>query len=293
MSPQEFLLVAMGVHLAYLCAAVHFTRASVRRVLGALVGGVVVAVFGFGVELVCQALGQWHYPSDDTGRGPLLMYPSLALLWATLALIGWRVMRRYGWRGEAVFLASVALLGTLRDYFVAGQALGAIVLAPGVTTVLVEIVCWGGQTAMAQALMWSVAGPAGADRLARRPWEQAEYKFGGRTGCWMVYVYLAIAIVGEVVATSALKASESFTKPLPSLLVVVGYGVAFYFLSVCLESISVGVAYAIWSGLGIVLVTAAAAVLYKQVPDGWAILGMALIVAGVLVLNLLSKSAAH
>ena len=109
----------------------------------------------------------------------------------------------------------------------------------------------------------------------------------------MVYVYLAIAIVGEVVATSALKASESFTKPLPSLLVVVGGGVAFYFLSECLRSISVGVVYAMWSGLGIVLVTAAAAVFYKQVPDGWAILGMALIVAGVLVLNLLSESAAH
>ena len=109
----------------------------------------------------------------------------------------------------------------------------------------------------------------------------------------MDYLYLAIAIVAEVVATSALKASESFTKPLPSLLVVVGYGVAFYFFSVCLGSISVGVAYAMWSGLGIVLVTAAAAVFYKQVPDGWAILGMALIVAGVLVLNLLSESAAH
>ena len=109
----------------------------------------------------------------------------------------------------------------------------------------------------------------------------------------MVYLYLAIAIVAEVVATSALKASESFTKPLPSLLVVWGYGVAFYFLSVCLRSINVGVVYAIWSGLGIVLVTAAAAVVYEQVPDGWAILGMALIVAGVLVLNLLSKSAAH
>ena len=109
----------------------------------------------------------------------------------------------------------------------------------------------------------------------------------------MVYVYLAIAIVGEVVATSALKAAESFTKPLPSLLVVVGYGVAFYFLSVCLESISVGVAYAMWSGLGVVLVTAAAAILYQQVPDVWAVVGMALIVAGVLVLNLLSKSAAH
>jgi small multidrug resistance pump len=109
----------------------------------------------------------------------------------------------------------------------------------------------------------------------------------------MVYVYLAIAIVSEVVATSALKASESFTKTGPSLLVVVGSGVAFYFLSVSLESISVGVAYAMWSGLGLVLVTVAAAILYKQVPDVWAVVGMALIVAGVLVLNLLSKSAPH
>jgi hypothetical protein len=104
--------------------------------------GVVVAAVGYGVELGCQALGLWHYPGDDTGRGPLLMYPPLALLWATLALIGWRVVRRFGWRGEAGFLASVALLGTLRDYLVAGQALGMIVLAPGMATVLAEVVCW-------------------------------------------------------------------------------------------------------------------------------------------------------
>jgi small multidrug resistance pump len=109
----------------------------------------------------------------------------------------------------------------------------------------------------------------------------------------MVYLYLAAAIVAEVIATSALKATESFTRPLPSLVVVVGYCTAFFFLSVCLKSMNVGVAYAIWSGLGIVLVTAAAAVYYKQVPDWWAILGMALIVAGVLVLNLLSRSATH
>src|SRR5262245_14266520 len=109
----------------------------------------------------------------------------------------------------------------------------------------------------------------------------------------MSYLYLAIAIVAEVIATSALKATESFTKPLPSLLVVSCDGAAFYLLSLCVKGINVGVAYAIWSGLGIVLVTAAAAVFYRQVPDGWALFGMALIVAGVLVLNLLSHSAAH
>lgn len=109
----------------------------------------------------------------------------------------------------------------------------------------------------------------------------------------MVYLYLGIAIVAEVIATSALKASESFTRPLPSALVVVGYGSAFYFLSLCLRTMNVGVAYALWSGLGIVLVTAIAAVVYKQIPDGWAILGMGLIIAGVVVLNVLSSSASH
>jgi small multidrug resistance pump len=109
----------------------------------------------------------------------------------------------------------------------------------------------------------------------------------------MVYLYLTIAIIGEAIATSALKASESFTKPLPSLLVVVGYGAAFFFLSLCLKSMDIGVAYAIWSGLGLVFITIASAVIYKQIPDGWAIVGMALIVAGVLMVNLLSKTASH
>jgi small multidrug resistance pump len=109
----------------------------------------------------------------------------------------------------------------------------------------------------------------------------------------MAYLYLAVAITAEVVGTLAMKATQSFTKPLPSLLVVVGYGIAFYFLALCLKSMSVGVAYAMWSGLGVVLVTIVAASLYQETPDRWAVLGMALIVAGVLVLNLLSGSAAH
>src|SRR5262249_56272347 len=112
-------------------------------------------------------------------------------------------------------------------------ATGFIALTAGIATVLVDLVAWSGLTALAQGVMWLVAGPAVADRLARRPWEAAEQPSSAvERRCWMVYVYLAIAIVGEVVATSALKASESFTKPLPSLLVVAGYGVAFYFFSV-------------------------------------------------------------
>jgi small multidrug resistance pump len=109
----------------------------------------------------------------------------------------------------------------------------------------------------------------------------------------MSYLYLAIAIVGEVVATSALKASEQFTRLVPSLLVVAGYGVAFFFLSLVLQSIPVGIAYAIWSGLGIVLVTIASAVIYGQIPDLPAIIGMVLIAVGVVVMNVFSKTVSH
>ena len=168
MTMQQIFLLASCLYLAVLVATAYFTRATARRVVGALAGGVAVAVVGFGVELLCQALGLWHYPSDDTGHGPLLMYPLVALMWTVLALIGWRVVRRFGWRGEAVFLALVALQGTLRDYFEAGQALGVIELAPGLATVLVDISCWVGLTALAQAVMRLVAGPAMADPLARQ-----------------------------------------------------------------------------------------------------------------------------
>lgn len=106
----------------------------------------------------------------------------------------------------------------------------------------------------------------------------------------MKYLYLFIAILSEVVATSSLKASQQFTKPLPSILVVVGYALAFYFLSITVKVMPVGITYAIWSGVGIVLVTIAGIYLYKQVPDIPAIIGMALIAIGVLVINIFSKT---
>ena len=107
------------------------------------------------------------------------------------------------------------------------------------------------------------------------------------------WLTLGIAIVAEVIGTSALKASEGFTRWLPSLVVVVGYAVAFYCLSLVLRHIPVGVAYAVWSGLGIVLITLVAFVLYGQKIDTAGLIGMGLIVAGVLVLNLFSSSSPH
>ena len=104
----------------------------------------------------------------------------------------------------------------------------------------------------------------------------------------MKWVYLLIAILTEVVATSALKASHSFTRLGPSLLTVAGYLVAFYCLSLTLREMPVGVAYAIWCGVGIVLVSLAAALLQRL--DMGAIVGMALIIAGVIVINVFSKT---
>ena len=109
----------------------------------------------------------------------------------------------------------------------------------------------------------------------------------------MAYIYLAIAIIAEVAATSALKASVEFTKLIPSIIVVVGYGLAFYFMTLVLRTIPIGITYAIWSGLGIVLVTIAGIMLYKQIPDLPAIIGMGLIVSGVVVIHIFSKTVSH
>jgi small multidrug resistance pump len=107
----------------------------------------------------------------------------------------------------------------------------------------------------------------------------------------MTYLYLAVAILAEVAATTFMKMSDGFTRPVPSVLTVLGYGVAFFFLSIALKSIHTGVAYAIWSGVGIVLITLIAWMFQGQKLDVPAIAGMGLIVAGVLVMNLMSNHA--
>lgn len=109
----------------------------------------------------------------------------------------------------------------------------------------------------------------------------------------MHQLYLLIAIVSEVIATSALKAAEGFTRWLPSLLVVAGYVSAFYFLSLTLRSIPLGIAYAVWSGVGLTLVTLVGWAVYHQSLDTAAFIGIALIIAGVAVLNLFSKATLH
>jgi len=106
----------------------------------------------------------------------------------------------------------------------------------------------------------------------------------------MAYLYLFFAIVAEVIGTTALKSSEGFTKLFPSMTIVVGYSASFYFLSLVLKVIPVGIAYAIWSGVGIVLITIVGGVMFRQVPDFPAIIGITLILAGVVVIQLFSNT---
>ena len=109
----------------------------------------------------------------------------------------------------------------------------------------------------------------------------------------MTYLYLAMAIIAEVTATSALKASAEFTKLIPSVIVVVGYGMSFYLFTLVLRVMPVGITYAIWASLGIVLVVIIGAVIYKEVPDIPALIGITFIIAGVVVINMFSKSIHH
>jgi small multidrug resistance pump len=107
----------------------------------------------------------------------------------------------------------------------------------------------------------------------------------------MHYIYLTIAIVTEVIGTSALKATEEFSRFWPSIIVLAGYVTSFYFLTLCLRHIPVGVAYAIWSGIGIILIAIVGWFLYKQSLDVPAVIGIGFIIVGVVVINLFSKTA--
>jgi len=104
---------------------------------------------------------------------------------------------------------------------------------------------------------------------------------------WLI---LGMAIAAETVATSAMKSSEGFTRLVPSVIVVIGYAIAFYFLSMTLKEIPVGIAYAIWSGVGIVLISLVGWIMFGQKLDAPALIGIALIISGVVVMNAFSKS---
>lgn len=107
------------------------------------------------------------------------------------------------------------------------------------------------------------------------------------------FIILFFAILSEVIATSSLKFSEGFTKPIPSVIVAVGYGLSFYLLSIALKSMPIGVAYAIWSGVGLILTVIAGIILWKETLDWARVLGIVLILAGIVFINIFSKATVH
>ena len=106
----------------------------------------------------------------------------------------------------------------------------------------------------------------------------------------MSYFYLALAIVAEVAGTSLLKATEEFTKLVPTTFLIIFYAMSFWLMTLALRDLPLGVVYAVWSGLGIVLVAIIGALVYKEMPDLGSIIGMALIISGVVVMHLFSKT---
>lgn len=107
------------------------------------------------------------------------------------------------------------------------------------------------------------------------------------------FIILFFAILSEVIATSALKFSEGFSKPIPSIVVVVGYGFSFYLLSIALKTMPIGVAYAIWSGVGLILTVVAGMILWRETLDWVKVTGIVLILAGIVLINVYSKSVTH
>ena len=166
---QQFILISANcIYLAVVAVTVYLTRATARRVAGAFLGGIVVGLVGVGIECLAHALGWWRYPFVETPYGPPLIYPVVIFLFATLALVGWRVTRRFGWRGQVAFLSAVTFLGTVRDYRIAALLPEFIVFASGIGVVLIDAACWANMLALAQAAMHLVAGPVGGDPLSRQ-----------------------------------------------------------------------------------------------------------------------------
>jgi hypothetical protein len=162
---DAILIAANCVYLVVMVVTAYLTRATRRRVIGALMGGLAVAVVGVGIEYAAHVRGWWRYPFVDTPYGPPLIYPAVVFMFTALALIGWRVTRRFGWRGQTVFLSAITIVGTLRDYRIAAWFPQLIVFTPGIGTVLADAACWAGLAVLTQAVMRCIAGPARGDAL--------------------------------------------------------------------------------------------------------------------------------
>jgi hypothetical protein len=170
---DQVALLSLAPVTALALLVIYFTKASLRRVSAALLGGIAGGLLNLVADLVAFRLQLWHYASMHPAYAPPWFYVTAALGYgAVLSLIGWRIARRFGRRGVLIFLACIAAYGLLRDFLgtAAANASGIhlLVLTPGPLTVLADALCWVGCVGIAMLVMRLVAGPAREDRLARQ-----------------------------------------------------------------------------------------------------------------------------
>ena len=166
MTTQQILLMTC-LYLAALVVVIYFTRATARRVVGALVGGAAVGLMALKVIALCEALGWWHIPFASAPYFVPVLYIGLAISCTPIYLITWRVARRFGWRGLAVCVCIVAVIGPPRDYLYAATFPKWMVFAPGIAPIIADSAAYILIVVVGHAVMRLVAAPARADRLAR------------------------------------------------------------------------------------------------------------------------------
>ena len=164
MTPFQ-LIVVICLYLVELVAVVYFTRATSRRILGAFAGGAAVGCFGMGAIVLGNALELWRVPITWTPYFLTLFYLGLAISVTPIYLVTWRLVRRFGWRGLAVFIGIVAIIGPPRDYLIAAVFPAWMVFAPGVAPILADAAAYVGIVAIGHVVMRLIAGPSSKDRL--------------------------------------------------------------------------------------------------------------------------------
>jgi len=167
MTAQQIILFTC-VYLVALMFAIYFTRATPRRIIGAMAGGGAAGLLGIGAIALCEMLGWWWIPFAATPYFLVLFYVGLAISMMPVYLITWRVARRFGWRGLAVFIGIVMVIGPPRDYLYATMFPNWMVFAPGAAPIVADGATYVGMVMAGHIVMRLVAGPATEDRLARQ-----------------------------------------------------------------------------------------------------------------------------
>jgi len=161
------LLILTGAYFVELVVVIYFTRATLRRVVGALAGGVAVALMSLGMIALCEALGWWRIPFASTPFLTAMLGVGLAISCAPIYLITWRIARKFGGRGLAVFAAIVTVIGPPRDYLIAMKHPEWMVFSSGAAPIIADAVTYLGIVLLGHAVMRFVSGASAADALAR------------------------------------------------------------------------------------------------------------------------------